>query len=390
MRKMPAAMTRSWDIFCSVVDNYGDIGVCWRLARQLAGERGQKIRLWVDDVGSFHQLCHEVDTAKVTQYVQGIEIRHWTRESDIPLPESGIADIVIEAFGVRLPAYILAAMAQRNPAPVWVNLEYLSAEHWVETHHGLPSPHPELPLTRYFFFPGFTAETGGLLVERGLTTKREAFQADSTAIAEFRLRLGMSAFASARWVSLFCYDNAALPSLIAAWAASAEHIICVVPEGQAAAQIAVILGRAFPIGMPLENGSLTLLPVPFLEQDDYDRLLWICDVNFVRGEDSFVRAQLAARPFIWQAYPQSEDTHLVKMHAFLDRYAAGLDAAAVSVQTAMFDAWNWQRGDAGACWNAFSAGLGNLARHAGDWAARIAQGKNLAESLAQFCENKLK
>ena len=28
-------MRVTWDIFCSVVDNFGDIGVTWRLARQL-------------------------------------------------------------------------------------------------------------------------------------------------------------------------------------------------------------------------------------------------------------------------------------------------------------------------------------------------------------------
>jgi uncharacterized repeat protein (TIGR03837 family) len=386
-------MMRTWDIFCSVVDNYGDIGVCWRLARQLAGERGQAIRLWVDDLARFHQLCHEANAAKATQVVQGIEIIRWARESDAPLPEGGIADIVIEAFGVRLPSNILAAMALRNPAPVWINLEYLSAEPWVDTHHGLPSPHPELSLTKYFFFPGFTSETGGLLVERGLTAGRSAFQADSTAIAGFRRRFGADALADrkgARWVSLFCYDNAWLPSLIATWAASAEPIICVVAQGRATAQIAIILGRIFPIGMPLEHGSLTLIAIPFFEQDDYDRLLWTCDVNFVRGEDSFVRAQLAARPFIWQAYPQAEDAHLVKMRAFLDRYATGLDATTLAAQTAMSDAWNRQSGDAGVCWKAFSAELGKLTRHAESWAARLAHGKNLAESLAQFCENKLK
>jgi hypothetical protein len=28
---MPA-MQLHWDIFCRVIDNFGDIGVCWRLA----------------------------------------------------------------------------------------------------------------------------------------------------------------------------------------------------------------------------------------------------------------------------------------------------------------------------------------------------------------------
>ncbi|MEO7887531.1 MAG: elongation factor P maturation arginine rhamnosyltransferase EarP, partial [Polaromonas sp.] len=46
-------MNRSlqWDIFCKVIDNFGDIGVCWRLAADLAS-RGHKVRLWVDDASA--------------------------------------------------------------------------------------------------------------------------------------------------------------------------------------------------------------------------------------------------------------------------------------------------------------------------------------------------
>ncbi|MBY0444112.1 MAG: elongation factor P maturation arginine rhamnosyltransferase EarP, partial [Burkholderiales bacterium] len=40
--------TVRWDIFCRVIDNYGDIGVCWRLARQLSFEHGFAVRLMVD------------------------------------------------------------------------------------------------------------------------------------------------------------------------------------------------------------------------------------------------------------------------------------------------------------------------------------------------------
>jgi uncharacterized repeat protein (TIGR03837 family) len=61
--------------------------------------------------------------------------------------------------------------------------------------------------------------------------------------------------------------------------------------------------------------------IPFIAQDDHDKLLWSCDINFVRGEDSSVRAQWAARPFVWHLYPQSEQAHLAKLRAFTDRYA---------------------------------------------------------------------
>jgi uncharacterized repeat protein (TIGR03837 family) len=160
-------MTRTWDIFCSVVDNYGDIGVCWRLARQLSTELGQSVRLWVDDLASFHRICSRVDSALEIQRVGAVEVRHWVS----PMPSVSPADIVIEGFGVRLPDEYIAAMAARRPRPVWINLEHLSAEPWVDGCHGLPSPHPGLPLVKHFFFPGFTAATGGLLID----TMRFAF-----------------------------------------------------------------------------------------------------------------------------------------------------------------------------------------------------------------------
>src|SRR3981081_1002952 len=95
------------------------------------------------------------------------------------------ADIVVEGFGVRLPENYLAAMAERDPRPAWINLEHLSAEEWIDGCHGLPSPHPSLPLVKYFFFPGFAGGTGGLRIERDLVKPRDAFQSDAHAVARF-------------------------------------------------------------------------------------------------------------------------------------------------------------------------------------------------------------
>ena len=78
-------------------------------------------------------------------------------------------------------------------------------------------------------------------------------------------------------------------------------------------------------GAARTRGALTVRVLPFVPQDDYDRLLWACDVNFVRGEDSFVRAQWAGQPFLWHIYLQDENLHHVKLRAFLQRYAADAD-----------------------------------------------------------------
>ena len=174
------------DIFCSVVDNYGDIGVCWRLARQLANEHDIDVRLWVDDLRSFGKLCPELDAGWMSNGVAGRKYGDGR-----PIFHRRTSRLVIEAFACKLPQTYVEAMAARERKPVWMNLEYLSAEDWVETHHKLPSPHPTLPLTKYFFFPGFTEKTGGLLLERDLLARRDAFMADTHAQDAYWRRLGV-------------------------------------------------------------------------------------------------------------------------------------------------------------------------------------------------------
>ena len=380
----------SWDIFCSVVDNFGDIGVSWRLARQLASEQGARVRLWVDNLHSFQALCPELDVLAPVQTLHGIEIRHWTPEFAAVEP----GDVVLEAFGCRLPEAFVAAMALRAPPPVWINLEYLSAEDWVESHHGLASPHPRLPLVKYFFFPGFTARSGGLPVERDFAPRRDAFQADATAIAAFRVAIGAApAEPGVLNASLFCYAHAPLAELLETLGKGAIGVDCLVPAGAGLERIRSITGAALRPGEAWRRGRLRLQAVPFLDQDGYDRLLWASDLNFVRGEDSFVRAQLAARPMVWQPYRQEEGSHLVKMQAFLGRYCLGMDAAQAASVRGFWDAWNGPSagGDAWAgLWASVLAVRPAWGDSARAWAGVLGGAPTLADNLALFCQNKLK
>ena len=377
---------KRWDIFCAVVDNFGDIGVSWRLARQLAGEHGLAVRLWVDDLESFRPLCPEIDPGKDAQRQRGVEIRRWTQ----PFPSvdaADVADVVIEAFACELPEPYLAAMAAKRPRPAWFNLEYLSAERWVEGSHGLPSPHPRLPLIKHFFFPGFTAATGGLLREAGLARHREAWLQDGD---QTWGRLGLpQPHPDETSVSLFCYENTALPGLLRTWSAGDLPIRCLVPAGRALAQAAACLGRpGLTSGDKVERGRLTLHALPFVAQQDYDRLLWSCDLNFVRGEDSFVRAQWAARPLVWHIYPQQDDAHRRKLSAFLDRYCAALEAASPPAAAALRAFWqNWNDGgDAAAAWPDYWRQRTELAAHARRWAEMLEKMPDLAAKLVNFIE----
>jgi uncharacterized repeat protein (TIGR03837 family) len=369
------------DLFCRVVDNYGDIGVCWRLARQLAAEHGLAVRLFVDDLASFRRLCAAVDVAAEAQQLQGVTVRRW--HEAMAAPDEGVADAVIEAFGCELPAGYLAAMAARPEAPAWINLEYLSAEDWVPGCHRLPSPHPQLPLTKYFFFPGFVAGTGGLLEEAGLEQQRAAFAADPHAKAAFLAGLGVHPAPGDCIISLFCYPAAPVAALLDALRDDARSSLMLVPEGVAVAAISAWAGRAPAPGGLIRQGRLTLQAVPFLDQPGYDRLLWSCDLNFVRGEDSMVRAQWAQQPFVWHIYPQQEEAHRIKLDAFLKRYLASMPLPAATACRAAWHAWNGD-GDLRTSWPALRAALPALHAHMPGWCERLRAQGDLAGNLVAF------
>lgn len=381
--------TTSLALFCKVVDNYGDIGICWRLARQLEQEHGIAVTLWVDDLRSFQRICPEVASDRDEQQIGTVTVRHW-RDQDGMFAASDVADIVIEFFACDIPSAYIAAMAARAPHPVWLNLEGLSAEEWVEGCHALPSPQP-LSLTKYFFFPGFTGKTGGLLLEAGLQQQRQEFQQNQAAMAAFLGQFGVtSAEMASLKVSLFCYPQAPVSALFDAWQSGETAITCLVPEGVAADAVQAFIGEAehaVKAGACATRGALTVRVLPFIPQPDYDKLLWACDLNFVRGEDSFVRAQWAGKPFIWHIYPQDKDLHHVKLNAFLQRYAAKTESlsafslswnAAATVANAAVD---WA-----ALWPLLEADMQKIALMSGDWERQLAAHGDLASNLLQFAE----
>lgn len=372
------------DIFCEVIDNFGDIGVCWRLARQLKAEHGWQVRLFVDDLKAFHALCPAVDAALARQEAEGVIIEHWhapTHAGDT----LQIADVVIEAFGCELPAIYVTAMARRERKPVWLNLEYLSAEDWVADFHLRPSPHPRYAINKTFFFPGLGAGTGGVLKERALDTARETFQRE----AWWQERVGTAAPESATTViSLFAYENPAIDLLLEQWRDSAAPVVLLVPEGRISGAVARFFGlRGFAAGSKAQSGSITAYALGFVEQPLFDALLWASDINFVRGEDSFVRAQWAQKPFVWHIYPQADDAHLPKLDAALAHYANGLPDGARTSLERFWHAWN---GVGTPDWSDFWGYREVLEQRAADWAQELARIGDLAGNLAEYAKSQLK
>lgn len=352
-----------WDLFCRVIDNHGDLGVCWRLACDL-GDRGHAVRLWVDDATALQWMAPAGHA--------GVEVMPWGRE-----PAPGAAgDVVIEAFGCELPAWQLERMAAASAAPVWLNLEYLSAEGYVERSHLLPSPQsagPAAGLRKWFFYPGFTARSGGLLREPGLLERRAAFDRDGWLAARGFARRG-----GERVVSLFCYEQPALPAWIDRWAT--QPTLLLAAPGPAARGVEAALGPT------LRRGSLRARLVPALPQPEYDHLLWACDLNVVRGEDSFVRAQWAGAPFLWHIYRQDDGAHLAKLEAFLERFGANAPAALAAAIGAQMLAWNSPGAEPPAAPD--DAGFAAWRRHAADWRELLGRQDDLTTQLIRFVAEK--
>jgi uncharacterized repeat protein (TIGR03837 family) len=350
-----------WHLYCRVVDNLGDIGVAWRLAADLAS-RGEHVRLALDDATALAWMA--------PGGADRVEVCAWT---DVAPPGP---DVVVELFGGGLPD-AEAAAASAGHAPVIVNVEHLSAESYVERSHGLPSPRRTahgLAFTTWYFYPGFVEPTGGLLREPGLLERRREFDAQAWLASK-----GLEARPEERRVSLFCYANDAVASMLDRLGDTPTLVLAA--PGAASEQVREFLGTS------LRRAALRALPLPWLSQVDYDRLLWSSHLNFVRGEDSPVRAMWAGVPFVWQLYVQGDGVHLAKLGAFLDRFLAGAPGPLVAPVRSLFARWN------GAAASEDFAALGpaclvDWSRHCERWREGLAAQDDLVTRLIRFVRSK--
>lgn len=366
------------DIFCHVIDNFGDAGVCWRLARGLSEEEGFRVTLYIDDAVTLSKITSGVPAELPASGAEslGILVRRW-EDSETAVP----SDVVIETFGCRLPDRFEEAIARETlhgHKVVWLNLEYLSAEDWVEECHGLPSPHPRLPVTKTFLFPGFTRRTGGVMIENGLLDARDRFSAtDRHSLLE---ALGAREPDAPFNLFFFSYPTAPIAQLAEALASDPRPVQVIAAPGRAGEMLGEALSRLNP-------PQVTFSPVPAVPQESFDRVLWACDALIIRGEDSFVRAQLAGKPFLWTIYPQEEDTHIVKLNAFLDRMAVeyGEDAARVWRETSL--GWN-QASLTPGLWSRFLTP--ELTRGSLLWSRHLASLGSLTRAVATAAKKGLK
>lgn len=364
-------------IWCRVVDHFGDAGVGWRLARALAQELAPcpnlEVILAIDCPAVLGQLVPAFKSAgplrpDVVLLVDGVQIVDWS------FPACDV-DVMISTFGCRLPDGVLQTMGRQQPPPVWINLEHLSPQTWVNSCHTLPSPNPINGLPEWFFFPGFDAQTGGLLREARLLEQRDQFGANPQARDTFLTELGVArADRQLPALLVFGYADAPLDTLIETLA-QGEPMLLLLPCGPAST---------------ISRGALRIHAFGWVPQSDFDRLLWCCTAAFVRGEDSLVRAHWAAIPFIWQPYRQRDQSHHDQLDAWLARWQPFLPEAAATAQASLAHAWD--RGDCNrlpGAWNRWREHLPDLQTGAAAWSRQLAAGPSLVHSLGEFVRDRL-
>jgi len=362
-----------WDIFCRVIDNFGDAGVCWRLATDLL-RRGESVRLFIDQPSVLAQLCGPDSS------LPAVTVNPWP-DAARKFSAGDVADVVIEAFACDPPVEYLEGMQARDPQPVWINLEYLSAESWVDSHHGLPSPHPHLGLSKYFFFPGFTPRTGGLLREPWLTADIQSSPVSESGPIE-GLPVPLRIF-------MFCYEQPVMPTWLDALVASGQPVQIGVTPCPARYRIADWRTKQQP-GEHVHFDNLTFVP-----QADFDTLLKAHDVLFVRGEDSFVRAQWTTKPLVWHIYPQADGIHLDKLLAFYDRYLNPeiLNQQQRTAYREFVLAWNGERTTETALaahWQTLVDSYPVLVKNAFKWRSDLLNQKDLVSQLKDFVRHLVK
>ena len=311
----------AWALFCRVIDNHGDLGVCWCLASQLAA-RGVAVQLYVDEPAALRWMA--------PSGCNGVSVKPWPADSEVFTP-SQVPGVVIEAFGCELPLTYQAAMAARTKPTVWVNLEYFSLEASAQRNHGLPSPvlsGPAKGLTKWFYYPGWGEDSGGLLTGFLTGDTSPSGKSNATLLTEkTTTQAGGFSDSAPLNISVFCYEPAGLGLWLAQLSKLPRKVHLHVTAGRATAAV-----KQAALSMDLSGLGLEFLD--YMNQPDYDSLLARMDFNLVRGEDSLVRAMCAGKPFLWQIYPQHDGAHLPKLHAFL----AQTGAPQVVVQAHL--AWN--------------------------------------------------
>jgi uncharacterized repeat protein (TIGR03837 family) len=315
----------SIDIFCHCIDNFGDAGVAYRFARELKIARPTcRVRVFIDDIRTLSAIAGEIDTSKDIQEHGSIL---YINTLSLPLNGAsadtlGVSDVMVEMFACHIPEPLLEIAY--NHSKLIINLEYLSAEDWVEGYHLKESLLGRGTARKFFFMPGFRETTGGLIINSLLEKTRDGKDGldKITAINDILNQSGITINPNgggggngAMVGTVFTYERG-FDNLISDIAGFGRETVLLVFGDKSRRGMASTLER-LGAGQHQSYKTIRLIYMPFISQHGYDALLRRADFNIVRGEDSLARAALSGRPFIWNAYIQDGKYQRVKVEALL-------------------------------------------------------------------------
>lgn len=295
------------DIFCNVIDNFGDAGVVYRFAKELKKKEEQKkIRIFLNRYDEFAAINPKIDINKNSQLIDGIF--YLLRESS-DLENIIPAEIIIETFGCDINELYLEKI---NKKTVILNLEYLSAESWIEDYHKMQSFTSNPNIKKYFFMPGFTEKTGGLIINSDKKEKSRDILKEYYSGELENKKIG----------TIFSYEHNFENLIEDIFKLKNQYLLLIMGE-KSKESFKISMDKEF---IQLEEGyfkkdNLEILFMPFVTQEKYDEIISVTDFNFVRGEESLARAALSGIPFIWHAYLQEDMVHMDKVDAFLKTFS---------------------------------------------------------------------
>ncbi len=326
----------SIDIFCHVIDNFGDAGVVYRFAKEFKKMNPNcNTRVFIDNLETLHSIVPQIDVLPV-QHFEEISFIGSSALSSQDVEKLGVADILVEVFACEIPQPVMDAAAFKSK--LIINLEYLSAEDWVEGYHLRESLLNKGTAKKFFFMPGLTTSTGGVIINTTVAKNREKLQTKRLSVLKRLLAKQIGSFPGDQENSLFgtvfSYERG-FDYFIENLTEIDKNVYLMIFGHKSHSSIRASLNRA---GINADNCSyiqyknLHIVFFPFLSQQSYDSLLCCCDFNLVRGEDSLVRAICAAKPFLWNAYLQDNRYQRVKVDAFLENFRQYFDDSEVFIR----------------------------------------------------------
>lgn len=299
------------DIFCDIIDNYGDIGFVYRLARGLYKKQDSlKINVFLNNISSFGAINKRIDAAKKIQSVEGINYYNLDKLSRADFRQIIPGQIAIEAFACELPKEYL--INYKNNLRIIINLEYFTCETWTKEYH-MQSSYTHLEgVKKFFYFPGIHHWSGGLIYTENRFENQSEFISLINRYGKVQVEVTEPKVV---FGSIFSYEhnfNNFLDTLNDYGIESEKKIYL------------MVFGEKSNITSLQNTDNIKIIPMDYLNQEDYDKVLSMCDFNLVRGEESFARALLSGKPFLWHAYCQDMGTHMEKVEGFM-KFIASLD-----------------------------------------------------------------